>query len=258
MRRSGSAFLGALSLAFGAGAGAAEVIPADIARKARDQGSLNLIDARADVSMVSLEKSGARKERRLTATSKRIGGRVHTLLRFRAPSEIAGVALLAIEGPDGGVEEILLYLPKIKRTRRIAAGQRGQAFMESDFAYADLSGSGAVDESAVKRLDDETVGGADCYVLTGKPPGESPYGEVTVWVDKATFVPRKVDYFGPGGEVKKRYTATTIGPRGGRTVAIESAMEDPARGTRTVVTVHSLEAGAPPDEAFTERGLERG
>jgi hypothetical protein len=232
--------------------------PAEIARRARDQGSLSVIDARADISMVSIDKSGGRKERRLVASVKKVGGRTHTLLRFKAPPDIAGVALLAAEGQSGGADEILLFLPKIKRSRRIAASQRGQSFMDSDFAYADFSGSGYVDDKVAERLPDEKVDGADCYVLSGKAPTDSPYKIVKTWIDKATFVPRKAEYYSPEGALTKRLTANKVGTLNGRTLAVESTMETVASGTRTTVTIHSLETGAFADEAFTERGLERG
>ncbi len=231
---------------------------AEIARRARDEGTLSVVDARADLSMVTVDKAGARRERRLVASVKKIGGRVHTLLRFKSPPDIAGVALLAVQGQGGDADDILLYLPKLKRARRIAAAQRGQSFMDSDFAYADFSGGGAVAEQGATRLPDEVVDGADCYVLSGPGGVGSPYAKVKAWVDKATRVVRKMELFGGDGAVKKRLTVSKVGAMGGRTLAIESTMENPSAGTRTTVTVHSLEPGAFGDEAFTERGLERG
>jgi hypothetical protein len=231
---------------------------AEIARRARDQGSLSMVDSRADLSMITVDKSGTTKERRLVASVKKIGGRVHTLLRFKSPPDIAGVALLAIEGQGGAPDDISLFLPKIKRTRKIAAGQRGQSFMDSDFAYADFSGEGAVNEGDAARLDDEKLDGVDCFVLSGKPPADSPYAKVKAWVEKTTSVVRRLELYGPDGALKKRLTVTKVGPLGGRTLAVESTMETLATGTRTTVMVHSLEAGTFSDEAFTERGLERG
>jgi outer membrane lipoprotein-sorting protein len=180
------------------------------------------------------------------------------LLRFKAPPDIAGVALLAVEGQNGAADDVLLFLPKIKRSRRIAASQRGQSFMDTDFSYADFSGSGSVDEKSAERLADEKVDAADCYVLSGKAPADSPYRTVKAWIDKANSVPRKVEYYGAEGTLTKRLTANKVGALNGRTLALESTMESLASGTRTTVTIHSLETGAFADEAFTERGLERG
>jgi hypothetical protein len=164
---------------------------------------------------------------------------------------------LTIEAEGDAPDDIALYLPKLKRVRKVAPTQRGQAFMDTDFNYADLGGSGA-DESDVSKLPDETVDGRPAHVLRGKAHPTSPYGEVTVYVDQATLVPLRVDYQGKDGALVKRFRALELKTFDGRVLAARASMENLTTASKTVLEILSLVPATLPDEAYTERGLERG
>jgi hypothetical protein len=233
----------------------AEESAADIAHKARDQGSLNLVGLKAEMKLSNIEKGGSRQDREITTQSKKIEGVSKTITRFRAPAEVAGVALLVSEGKDGAKDDISLYLPKIRRSRKIAQANRGDAFMESEFSYADFSGGG-IDEKASTREKDAKVDGKDCFVLTGAP-ADSPYKKVVVSVDKASYVPLRIEYSDDQGLLKV-YTVQKVETREGRAMATESTMENQRTGRKTTVSVGKVAPADAPDTAFTERALERG
>ncbi len=237
-------------------AAGAEESAAEISRKARERGALNLIDLTAELKLSST-KAGKTADQVLTTSSKKIGGKVHTVSRFTAPQGVAGVAVLSIEGAEGEGDDISLYLPKLRRVRKVAKSERGKSFMDTDFSWADLGGTGARD-SEVKRLPDEKVDGRDAYVLTGEPGPDSAYGKVTVYVDKETYVPLKVDYADKEGKPFKRYRTLQLKRFKGRAIAAESSMENLKTGSKTTITVLKLEDSTLGDEAFTERALERG
>jgi hypothetical protein len=58
--------------------------------------------------------------------------------------------------------------------------------------------------------------------------------------------------------LRKRFSATKVGQLGDRIVAIESTMESPLRGTKTLVIVHSIENGPLADEEFSDCAIEHG
>ena len=233
----------------------AEETAAQIAHKARDQGSLNLVGLKAEMKLTNIEKGGARQEREVTTQSKKIDGASHTLTRFRAPPADAGIALLVLEGVGGAKDEISLFLPKIRRARKIAQGDRGQPFMESEFSYADFSGGG-IDEKSSTREKDGVVEGKPVFVLAGAPP-ESPYKKVVAYIDQATYVPMRVEYFDEQGLLKV-YTVQKVEVLEGRTLATGSTMENLRTGRKTTVQVSKVSPADAPDAAFTERALERG
>lgn len=240
-----------------AGLALAEESSAEISRKSREKGALNLVGLSAQLKLVTTGADGKAKEQVLTTTSKTIGGKSHALARFSAPAGVAGVAVLTIEGAAGQGDDVALYLPKLKRVRKVAKSDRGKAFMDTDFAYADIAGNGARDED-VKRVADEKVEGRDCYVLTGKGDETSPYGDVKLFIDKQTYVPMKVEYADKNGKAFKVYRTLKLKQFKDRVLAAESVMENLQAGSKTQMSVLSLEEATLGDEAFTERALERG
>ena len=182
-----------------AAAALAEETAAEISRKSRERGALNLVNLSAELKLVSTSADGKAKEQVLSTSSKNIGGKNHALSRFIQPAGVAGVAFLTIEGGPGEADDISLYLPKLKRVRKVAKTERGKAFMDTDFSYADIASNGARDEDN-KRLPDDKVDGRDVFVLQGKGGDDSPYGEVKLFVDKQTWVPLKVEYADKAGK----------------------------------------------------------
>lgn len=232
--------------------------PPEIARKSREQGSLNLLDRKAELKLTSTTKDGTRKEQVLTSMARRIDGRLHSMSRFTAPPSAAGVAVLTVEGAAGEGASVALYLPKLRRVRKVAASQRGESFMQTDFSYADLAGTGAVRDEQMKREADEVVEGRRTFVLTGRPGEESPYRDVRVWIDQETYVPLRASYTDRDGKPFKTYRALKLKRSAERTFAAEAVMENLQKGTSTRLEVLRLDPSNAGDDAFTERALERG
>ncbi len=230
---------------------------ADISKKSRERGALNLVGLVAELKLTTTGSDGKAKDQVLTTTSKTVGGRSHALARFSAPVGVAGVAVLTVEGDKGQGDDVSLYLPKLKRVRKVAKSDRGKAFMDTDFAYADIASNGTRDDD-LKKLADEKVEGRDCYVLEGTGDESSPYGTVRLSVDKQTFVPMKVEYADKSGKPFKRYRTLKLKSFKDRVLAAESVMENLQSGSKTQMSVLKLEDSTLGDDAFTEQALERG
>jgi len=229
----------------------------EIARKSRERGALNLLDLTAELRLVTTGKDGTSREQRMVTSSRRVGGKLHSISRFTAPPGVAGVAVLTAQGEGTAADEISLYLPKLKRVRKIVQAQRGESFMQTDFSYADLGSQGAR-EDAVERAPDAVAEGRKCFVLKGNAGEGSPYGEVTLFVDQETYVPMRVEYRDKGGQLLKTFRTLKLKRFQERTLAAEAVMENQAQGSKTALTVLRLEASRLADEDFTERALERG
>jgi hypothetical protein len=236
----------------------AEESAVDIARRSRERGALNLLGVRAELKLTSVSKAGQRKEQVLTSTAKRVGGRLHSLARFSQPAGVAGVTVLTVEGAGGEPADISLYLPKLKRVRKVARTQRGQSFMDTDFNYADLGGTGGERDESLRLAGETKVLDRLVHVLRGKAGPDSPYGEVTLYVDKETYVPLKADYSDREGKPLKVYRAAQLKTFKDRVIAERAVMENLQTGSSTTLEVLKLEDVQLGDEAFTERALERG
>lgn len=249
--------LAVAAVALGAAPAAlAEESAKDIARKARDRGALNLRDLTAELKLTT-KKGDKVKEQVLSTTAKEIDGRAHSRARFIAPAGVAGVTVLTVEGQGNAPDDISIYLPKLKRVRQVAKSQRGQSFMDTDFNYADLGGTGAEEEN-VKRLADTKVDGRDAYVLIADADESSPYGKVKLFVDKETYVPLRAEYEDKQGKAFKEYRTLKLKKFKDRVLAAESVMKNLQTGSETKMEILKIEESTLGDDAFTERALERG
>ena len=240
----------------GATVALADESAADISKRMRERGALNLVGLKAELKLVTTPKDGKAKEQVLTAASLKVEGKNRALSRFTQPAGVAGVAVLTVEGEKGQGDEVSLYLPRLKRVRKVAKNDKGKAFMDTDFSYADIGTMGARDED-VKKLADEKVDGRDCYVLEGPGSEESGYGKVRFWVDKATSVPMKIDYQDRDGKPLKTYKTVKLKQFKDRTIAAESLMENVQTGSKTQMAILKLEDSTLGPDDFTERALER-
>ena len=93
-----------------------------------------ILSARATLK----DKQGATSELSFSARSRRYSPPFSkTLVRFTAPADIAGAGFLQIQNREGD-DERFLFLPELKRSRRISGNLRGSSFMGTDFSFADL------------------------------------------------------------------------------------------------------------------------
>lgn len=124
---------------------------------------------------------------------------------FDQPADIKGTAFLtfshALE-PD----EQWLYLPSLKRVKRINSKNKSGPFMGSEFAYEDIA-SQEVAKYSYKYLRDETLNGIDCYVIERYPAYEhSGYTRQVGWINKAEYRPEKIVFYDRKNSLLKTLT----------------------------------------------------
>lgn len=216
-------------------------------------------DAETTVRMTLVESGGAKRERVMDSLRRRKNGKRQSVMRFRAPQEVAGTAFLMLER-DKGESEQHIYLPGLKRTRRIVGREREGSFMGSDFSYSDLENKDTR-ESTQKRLPDEDVGGVKTYVIESTPTKAtaSAYSKIETWVRQDNFLPLRIRFYGKDGQLLKTFYTKRIRTMEGRPVVVEAQMVNKKTGHSTELTVDNLRPRKDvPDTAFTPTALEHG
>src|SRR3989454_9449544 len=146
-----------------------------------------------------VSKSGATKERRVTRWVLSGPGDLDKILvRFQAPRDVENTALLTWEAKDGNDDQ-WLYLPSVKKPKRIAASGKKNRFMGTDFAYEDLR-SEPLAVHTYTLLGADVVDGADCFVVDAKPATErqaadSGYSRRKIWIRKDHYVTVKREFY---------------------------------------------------------------
>ena len=186
-------------------AGEAEDKGLEIAKEAdrRDEG---FSDSRSKMTMILRNKRGQESKRELeirTLEVKDDGDKSMTV--FHTPRDVRGTALLTYShGVDP--DEQWLYLPALRRVKRIASNNQSGPFMGSEFAYEDLS-SQEVDKYTYKYLKDEKLDGVDCFLIEQYPVRkDSGYTRMQTWMDKDEYRVRKIDFYDRKGALLKTLT----------------------------------------------------
>jgi len=218
-------------------------------------------DERCDVTMTILSPRGEKRRRELV-TYFRAGAKDDDklLVRFEAPADVKGTGLLTIE--EGDDDEQWLYLPDLRKSKRIAGATKSQSFMGTDFSNYDMRTEDLAGHVYTKT-GEETVDGRACYVLEAKPKDddvleETGYSKRILYVDKERFVCPKVVYFDRHGKLLKEAVTSGFTQIEGLWRGREIAMENRQEGSKTLVVYEKREVNKGLDEdLFTRRKLER-
>ncbi len=160
-----------------------------------DRRDTGWVDLKAELKMVLKNKQGQQSDRSIRIDTLEVqGDGDKSLSIFDAPKDIKGTAFLSYTHsvvPD----DQWLYLPALKRVKRIASANKSGPFVGSEFAYEDLA-SQEVDKYTYKWLRDEPLDGRECFVIEAYPVYEnSGYTRQVVWLDKAMYQPIRIDYY---------------------------------------------------------------
>jgi hypothetical protein len=190
----------------------------------------------------------------------RIGsfGTSKSILRFTAPAEVKGVALLIVNHPDRSSDQ-WMWTPALERDRHIALQDRSTRFFGTDFSFEDLE-ERDVNQFDYKLLGEQTVDGQQCWKIESKPKESksSQYTSAVIFVRKDIYVAIQIEsytkdklvrriHYGDIQKLDEIWTARTI------------EVYDENRKSRTVLKLEKLKYNVPMrDENFTLEALRRG
>ena len=189
----------------------------------------------------------------------RIGsfGESKSMLRFTAPPEVKGVALLIVNHPDRASDQ-WMWRPSIGRDQRIALQDRSTRFFGTDFSFEDLE-ERDVDQYDYTLEGEETIDGAACWKIASTPrqAKSSQYTRSIVWVRKDNYAFARIENYVKDQAVR-RLNYSQIQNVQGIWTARQLEMSDLRRGSRTRLTLDKLEYNVPlKDEEFTLQAIRR-
>lgn len=221
-------------------------------------------DSEVAIDMTLVNGRGDARDRALTMwTRTREDGGREVLIRFHEPPDIEGTGFLQIERQDGE-DDLWLYLPALRRTRRIAGSARRDPFVATHFTYEDLDPED-LDEHRYTLVRSETVDGRPAWMVEAAPVGEaverSGYDRRRLWIDRERHTLLRADLYDREGALRKRLTAGDVRRVSGteRWRPHTLVMEDLVEGGRTRLRMREyvLDQGLGADR-FSERFLRRG
>jgi len=188
-------------------------------------------------------------------------GDARNLIRFTDPPEVKGVGFLSIARPGLQNPDQWLYLPSMKRERRIAAQDRDASFVGTDFNYEDMEEFDH-EKYKVALQGEQTVEGHPCHVITAIPlekGGKSVYEKIILYLRKDILYLLREDLYRKGErEPGKRLVLSDIQNVDGHWVARKWEMCDLKKGSKTTVLLKEIAFDRPQAaNRFTLQNLNR-
>jgi len=163
-----------------------------VTAKERDIG---WVDSTSDMLMTLRNKQGQESTRAIKIKSLELlddGDKSLTI--FNKPRDVKGTAFLSFSHPVGNDDQ-WLYLPALKRVKRISSRNKSGPFMGSEFAFEDLS-SFEIEKYRYNFIGEEKLNNMETYMIEQFPVDEnSGYTRRIVWLDKAEYRVQKIDFY---------------------------------------------------------------
>lgn len=232
---------------------------AQIVNKVSESGSWLSAGAEVSAKAVVTDKGGKTRELAFEGKSRSAGPTIgKSVITFLAPADVAGMKFLQIQNSSSD-DERFLYTPDLKRTRRIAGSNRADAFLGTDFSYADIDMRDLRQSNAVSAPD-EKMGRFDCYRVTATPTNaDAVYGKIDLWVRKDNFLPLKSVMYDKRSNLVKTLVAKEVQRHGDRWFVTDSRMTDHTTGRTTQLVLDKLERKTDiPLDTFSLRAIEKG
>jgi len=160
-----------------------------------DKRDTGWVDSTNDLNMILRNAQGQESKRDIRLKTLEVDGdgdKSQSI--FDTPRDVKGTAFLSFTHATKPDDQ-WLYLPALKRVKRISSSNKSGPFMGSEFAYEDIS-SQEVEKYSYKWLKDETLDGKDVFVVERYPEYKhSGYKRTIAWVDKEIYMPVKVEFY---------------------------------------------------------------
>ncbi len=231
----------------------------DIAQKVKDRPDGDTRSS--EMTMQLVNKNGSTRERKIQSYSMDIDKDKKTIMFFLYPGDVKGTGFLTWDYDDvSKTDDKWLYLPAMKKTRRISgSSSKTDYFMGSDFTYDDM-GSRNVDEDEHKLLKEETVDGQKCWVIESTPKTKDEiYSRKIAWIRQDCLIALEVEYYDKMDKLHRKLELSNIEQVDGFWVAKKMHMTNEQTNHQTMLTISNPKYNIKIDEsAFTVAKLEKG
>lgn len=218
------------------------------------------IDRRFILEMTLINKRNRKRVRTVLSYSKDYGKDKKTIMYFEKPADVKGTGFLSFEYDEPSKEDDRwLYLPALKKVRRISGSSKNDYFMGTDFTYDDM-GDRSVDEDTHQLLREEVVEGYPCWVVESVPKDKSyMYSKKMNWIRKDSLIAFKVEFYDQRGTLIKTLTAPVQEKVNGFWTALKMVMDNTSKEHKTLLEMKDVQYDQGiKDSLFRVSTLQRG
>jgi hypothetical protein len=216
---------------------------------------------RADISLSITEKGGTSRFRTISMTTKSYSdGMEKRFIRFIEPADVRGTAMLVVDNKDTP-DDMWIFLPALRKTRRIVSSEKGKSFMSSEFSNADMSSPALTDFSS-KHL--QGSGTDNQWIIESKPVNEDKadeygYSRKISYISMDKYQILKMEFYNFDNELFKTIGIKSIYPLPDGKFIIKNMIADNLLTKRkSEITLKNISEGIKIDDSlFSLQNLER-
>ncbi len=216
-------------------------------------------DQTSDLTMTLINKSGSKRIRKIKQFTKDMGDVEKSIMFFQSPADVKNTSFMSWTYDSDKNDDQWIYLPALKKVKRISSDSKSDYFMGSDFTYDDL-GDRKLDDDTHTLVGSETIDGIDYYVVESVPKDEEyMYSKTKTWVRKDYFIGLKKEFYDEDGELLKVLKIKDFAKISGFIVITSSEMENVQKNHKTTMELSDVKINtAIPTSKFSERMMMRG
>lgn len=216
-------------------------------------------DRTSDLTMTLINKNGDQRIRKIKQFSKDVGEVEKSIMFFLSPADVKNTSFMSWSYDSDQSDDQWIYLPALKKTKRISSDSKSDYFMGSDFTYDDL-GDRKLEDDTHKLLREETLDGKACYVVESvSKDKEYMYSKTITWIIKDNFIGYKKEFYDEDEDLLKILSIKKYEEISGYLIITNSEMKNVQQNHKTSMILSNVKVNTGiPVSNFTERIMMRG
>jgi len=217
-------------------------------------------DQQADLTMSLINSRGDERVRTIKQFTKDFSAMEKKIMFFKTPADVRNTSFMNWSYDDENkADDQWIYLPALKKIKRISSDSKSDYFMGSDFTYDDL-GDRHPSQDTHKLIGEEMINGENCYVVESIPKDEDyMYSKTMTWIIKDKWIGLKKDFYDEDKDLLKTLTVKKFEKISGYWTILSTEMHNVQKNhtTRMQLDNVKIDTGIA-DNQFTERMMRRG
>lgn len=217
-------------------------------------------DQSSDLTMSLINKQGDSRVRKIKQFLKDYEDSEKKIMFFISPSDVKNTSFMNISYNDATKnDDQWIFLPALKKIKRISSESSSDSFMGSDFTYDDL-GDRRPNEDTHKIIRSEILRDEECFVIESIPKNEEDsYSKTITWVIKDKWIGLKKEFYDKDEELFKVLTNDSYKKIKDYWIIVTSTMKNVQNDHRTEMKLEDLKLDNGIDDSqFSERMMKRG